>query len=186
MGLKPDLAPRTMSPASLANLIPIKPGEIRNPAGRPSAGRSVKEKMNDLALKNMTEDELRAISKNKKKGWTERAAAERMLRCLESPDIADFEPVLDGQSSLREMRAEGFDTSAIKKVKVKKRSVPQEKGPPIEETERDIELHNRGGSELDRIMDRTEGKPMQEITGIDGGPLEVVVKIVRGVTTDDI
>ncbi len=165
--------------ASLANLIPAKPGEIRNPAGRKTAGASVKEWMNVYAEKDLSEQDLRKIAKDKGKGWSERAAAERMIRALEQPDLADFEPLLDGQMSLREIRAQGHDTATIKKVKCKKRSIPQKEGEsPIEEVEREIELHDRAGSELDRIMDRTEGKPTQEIAGKEGAPLMVqIVKI---------
>ncbi len=172
--VKPELTPREKS---LANLRPAKPGEIRNPKGRPTAGASVKEWINIYAERDLLEEDLRKISRDPQKGWAERAAAERMVRSLEQPDMADFEPLLDGQMSLRELRAQGQDTATIKKVKSRKRTIPQKEGDPVEEVEREIELHDRAGEEMDRILDRTEGKPMQEIASKDGQPL--VVQIVK-------
>ncbi len=36
------------------------------------------------------------------------------------------------------------------------------------------------------IYERVDGKPMQPITGEGGGPIETVVKIVKGVSYDDL
>ncbi len=99
---------------------------------------------------------------------------------MEAGDIADFEPVLDGQMSLRELRTAGICTTVVKKVKTKKRSIPQ--GPdkePIEEVEREIELHDRSGREFDRVLDRTDGKANQTISSPEGGGVNLTVKVMK-------
>lgn len=149
-----------VSPSSLANLNPIKPGEIRNPLGRKTLGASIKECLNSFAEKDLTLDELKKIAKDSAKGWTHRQAALRMIRSLENPDIADFEPLLDGQMGIRELRAQGVDTTSIKKVKHKTRTIQQGEGnEPIQEVEREIELYDRGLEEARTVMDYTEGRP---------------------------
>ncbi len=103
--------------------------------------------------------------------------------------MADFEEVLEGDSRLSELRKNGINTECVKKIKSKQRMITQGEGqPPINEIEREIELHDRSGSELDRIMDRTEGKAMQPVAGPEGGaiPMDVIVKVIRGVSTDDV
>lgn len=170
------------------NLIPAKKGEVRNPAGRKTAGASVKEWMNSFSHRLYDEPKLRRISKDVGAPWAQRAAAIRMLRALECPDLADFEDILSGEKKLSDVRKDGTPTDCIKKVKSKERYIQQGEGEPIKEVEREIELHDRSGSELDRIMDRTEGKPMQPVAGPDGGgiPVDIVVKVIKGVSTDDL
>lgn len=133
----------------------------------------------------MNWEDVSTMAKKGEGNW--RPAAIRLLRTIENPDMADFEPVLEGQESLRESRGSGHDTSLIKKCKTKRRIIPQGKDKdPIEEVEREIELHDRSGVDFDRAMDRTEGKPAQRIVGDTGGPLEVIIKVVRGVSSDEL
>jgi hypothetical protein len=165
--------------ASLANLKPFKPGESGNPKGRPSAGAAVKEWINLLAGKDLTEDDWWEILRNKKEPGNKRYAALHLIRGLENPDIADFEPLLDGQMSLRELRAQGFNTSLVKKTKRKERQIPQGEGQdPIVVVEREIELYDRSGNAFDRIMDRTEGRPRES------QELDINVKVAAEQLTD--
>lgn len=163
---------------------PWKPGQSGNAKGRISAGASILEHVNSLAHAKPTEDKLRAIARNKKVDVIRRAAAERLLRLIEAPDMADFEDVADGISSLRSARASGLNTEAIKKVKVRTRTIPVKDGEPETEVEREIELFDRAGADFDRIMDRTEGRPVQALE--HSGTVDSVVKVIKGVSMDDI
>lgn len=145
------------------------PGQSGNPAGRPTAGASVREWLNVLADKDLSEDEIRAIARDKKASWTKRTAAERMLRTLEAGDIADFAGLLSGENRLEDLRGMGINTEVVKKFKQKTRKVSVGNGETEEVIEREIELHDRAGDDFDRICDRTEGRPKQEITQhVDG------------------
>jgi hypothetical protein len=90
-----------------------------------------------------------------------------MLLALERGDVADFERFLDGRETLEELQARGINTEVVKRVKKKRKILRREvKGDAVEELiqeEREIELHDRGGVEVDRILDRTVGKPVQGI-----------------------
>src|SRR5947207_451921 len=114
---------RGTNPNSLKNLIPAKPGEIRNPLGRKTAGATVKEWLNTLAEKRVTEAQLRSIARNRKAEWARRTAAERMLRTLEAGDMADFQAFLHGEKSLDELKEAGVNTEVLKKIKVKTRTL---------------------------------------------------------------
>lgn len=139
----------------------------------------MKEWLNTFCAQGLTEPDLRAIAKDKSVPWAKRAAAERALRTIEAPDLADFEDFVSGSVSLEDLRAKGIDTGVIKKVKERRqvtRSV--ESGKALEETvTREIELHDRAGEDFDRVSDRTDGKPAQSKTvthqGPGGGPVEI-------------
>jgi hypothetical protein len=149
---------------------PWKPGESGNPAGRKTAGASVREWMNSFAEAELTPAQLRAISLDESMPATKIAAAQRMLRMIEHPDMADFNPYLGGVLDLEQLKGAGIDTSLIKKAKV--REFQGETGTTIE---REIELRDRSGEEFDRVCDRTEGKPKQavDVSGSLGMPTAV-------------
>ena len=84
------------NPRSLANLKPIQPGERRNPTGRRTAGATIREHINVMAEADLTAEELRKIARDPEAGWSSRTAAERILRAMESGDLADFAPLLRG------------------------------------------------------------------------------------------
>lgn len=135
------------------------PGESGNPKGRKSLGAYVSECINALATEQPSVEECRKRLRGKEISSNMRIALVRYVRMMEHPDVADFEPVLDGQKSLRELRTEGVDTAVVRKVKTKKRYIPNGDDPPVEEVEREIELYDRSGQEFDRVLDRTDGKP---------------------------
>lgn len=154
------------------NLKPWRPGQSGNPAGRPSAGASIKEYAN--AMRDLTEKQLRRVARLKSEPADRRAAAERLLRMLESPDLADFQTLIDGEETIPQLKRRGVPTELIKKFKRRTRNIPNGEGAPIIEVEVEIELHDRSGEDFDRVMDRTHGKPLQaiEYSGPDGGPIE--------------
>src|SRR5690349_11333806 len=92
---------------ALANLKPFAPGQSGNPAGRKTAGATMREHINALAEQDLTEEDLRRMARDKAQPWARRAAAERVLKTLEAGDIADFAPFLRGEKSLEQLRADG-------------------------------------------------------------------------------
>lgn len=142
-----------------------QPGQSGNPKGRPTAGASLREWLNVFADAAMTERQLADVARDPDAPWAKRAAAQRALRTIQMPDLADFEPYAKGDVSLQDLRAAGIDTSMLKKAKVKNRKVFSG-GPddaPEELVEREIELKDPAGEEFDRIADRTEGRPTQRV-----------------------
>ncbi len=111
----------------------------------PNAGRSLKEIVNDFTHQELDRPALLAISRNPKSPCLKVIAANRLLAAMERSDLADFEPLLDGQMSARELRAQGVDTTALKKIKQKTRTIPpiEKGGEPTIEVEREIELRER-------------------------------------------
>lgn len=111
------------------NLIPAKPGEIRNPEGRKTYGAYVKEHWNSIALKiekgELSYEDLKEIATNDI-NTNRRTAAMRMLLSIE--DLEEFK----------------------------------------------------------EMMDRTSGKSSQPVTGEGGGPIEVVVKVLKQAVMDDV
>lgn len=170
---------QALTPSPVNGVVPPvehrwKPGQSGNPDGRPSAGMTIKEWINKMGAEDLTEAELRKVARSKSAPWTKRAAANRILRTLETPDMADFQDACDGVADLKSLRDAGLNTEVVKKMKVKTRTIGGGHGEePVVEVERELELHDRAGEDFDRIMDRTEGKAKQvsEITGKDGSAL---------------
>jgi hypothetical protein len=156
----------------------FKPGQVANPKGRAaSAGTSIREWVNALAARELTELQVRRIARDKKAPLLKRAAAERMLRMVEAGDLADLEPYLDGSKTLAELRKAGINTEVVKKAKATRRT--DEKGVEVET--RELELHDRAGEEFDRICDRTDGRPTQRME-VEGAGLPTVVEIITPLT----
>lgn len=156
-----------------------KPGQSGNPGGRPSAGSTIREHINDLATSALDEPSIRAIAKDIKAPWPKRAAANRILRTMEAGDLADFAGLLSGENKLEDLRAMGINTEVVKKFKQKTRVVPSGNNKIEEVIEREIELFDRAGDDFDRIIDRTAGKPTQavEVSGPDKGPIETKKRV---------
>jgi hypothetical protein len=143
-----------------------KPGQSGNPTGKPrSAGYTLREWINRFAEDGHTEDELRKIARGKANPWPMRAAAERVLRAIESADLADFEELVEGTKRLTQLRSEGVNTAVVKKIK------------PCGERGFEIELHDRSGVDFDRIIDRTDGRPTTAVEAeVEGEKLTVRIR----------
>jgi hypothetical protein len=164
-------------PNSLANLKPFEPGVSGNPKGRKTAGASVREWMNVLGEQDLTVPELRAIAADEKLPALKRAAAERIVRMTERPNLADFADYIDGEVGIKDLAASGIDTAIVKKAKTRKRTYETQAGTSVTEVEREIELHDRSGEEFDRVCDRTEGRPTQAID-VSATNMPSAVKII--------
>lgn len=70
------------SPASRRNLRPVKPGQVLNPKGRPSAGVAVKELWNEMAGWPLAR--LQAAADDEKAPVARRAAAKRWVAALDN------------------------------------------------------------------------------------------------------
>jgi hypothetical protein len=79
-----------------------------------------------------------------------------MLRTVEAPDLADFEDLVKGSTTLKALRDQGINTEAIKKIK------PTEGG-------NEVELFDRAGVDFDRVVEHTDGKPHQTADVTSGG-----------------
>lgn len=141
----------------------FKPGQSGNPAGRPAAGASLREWVNTFDQKKLSRQQLLAIARDDSQPFARQAAAIRCLRTTENPNMADFEPLLRGTQTLEELAKAGVDTSLVKRIKERRKAVVEDDEHIADEIERDIELHDRGGEEFDRICDRTDGKPRQVV-----------------------
>jgi hypothetical protein len=159
----------------------FKPGQSGNPNGRPTAGATLREWVNVLAAKNLSEKELRRLARDQKVPWPKRAAANRILRTLEVPDLADLEDVLTGDVTLKQAREQGLNTEVVKKMKVKTRYVLNRDGDAEKEIEREVELFDRAGVDFDRVTEHTDGRPAQGLH-LSG---EVNQTIKRVVIEDD-
>lgn len=131
------------------NLKPFPPGVSGNPEGRKTAGATIREHINSLAEKGLTEAELLAVARDKNEPWTRRAAAERILKTLEVGDLADFQPLMHGMT-LQQLRDQGVNTETLKKYRLGKDGVS-------------FELHDRAGTDFDRVVEQTAGKPEQAV-----------------------
>src|SRR5439155_17562829 len=132
--------------------------------------------LNSFAETKLNEQELRAIARDKSVEWSKRTAAERMIRTLEAGDLADFQPYLAGEKSLEELRQAGINTELVKKAKVKVRTLDD----GTTETEREVELFDRAGTDFDRVCDRTEGRPRQVVEVESSGVAPQVLVLPHG------
>jgi hypothetical protein len=147
----------------------FKPGQSGNPSGRPAIGASTREWMN--ALQDATEAELRAIARGKSEPAARRGAAIEILKMITLGDVADFQKLCEGEVTLEELRAAGTDTSVIKRFKPTKRTFTNSRGGlEIVETV-ELELHDRTGESLDRVIGQTDGHPTQRVQVDDAGAL---------------
>lgn len=139
------------------NLRPWQPGQSGNPKGRPkNLGATVLEHLNGLGAAGLTKQQLEAIRDDETEGFVKRAAAVRAIRLIEAPDIADYSDLITGRKTLKQLRRTGVSTAAIKKLK----PVPDKDGGLLGY---EVELRDTSGQEFDRLLDRTDGKPVQRI-----------------------
>jgi hypothetical protein len=138
----------------------FQPGRSGNPNGRPPAGATLREWLNVLAQACHTEDEIRQVARDKRNPWPKRAAAERILRALEVGDLADFQPFLNGEASIKDLRAAGIRTEVVKRAKITAKG------------DREIELHDRAGADFDRVIHETAGDPPKMLALESDGDIE--------------
>ena len=152
-----------------------KGGHLLTP--RRSAEKLIEKTFNSFAAKSRAGylgiESLKRIAKTDP-DFTRRAAAVQCLQACEYPDIADYEAALVGDKSLNQLRELGLNTSAIKKFKIKIKNTTNANGDITTERTADMELHQRAGESLDRIMDRTGGRPRVSVDlAAQAGPPEI-------------
>jgi len=114
------------------------------------------------------------------------AAIEWLDRLAGGHDIADFEGLCDGKESMADLKGRGIPTRLLKKVKTTTRTCTRggNEGTSIH---REVELNERGGQAVDRILDRTVGKAVSrnEHSGAEGGPIPHTVTIIHEFDDED-
>jgi len=158
----------------------FKRGNSGNPRGSRPFGETLRGWLNRLG--GMNEERLRAIARRAGRSAVKRAAANMLLDAMRRPDLADFEALLNGEDTLKGARAKGLDTAQLKRVKAKRREIPQDGGPPIVETEREIELHDRVLPANEFSTHETSGTPTRTVH-IQGdapplGPPQIFVRVL--------
>lgn len=131
----------------------FKAGNPGGPGRPPNAGATIIEWWNILVAADPTEEELQQLAKYARP-LAKRMAALEILQTLERADLADFAEYLSGEKTLPELRKAGLPTSLIRKAS----NHPGKYGDA-----RGLELHDRRGTALDRILDRTLGRPKQAV-----------------------
>lgn len=129
----------------------FKKGQSGNAGGSPTVGAIVKNYFNRLARHKISTARLRSLIANEKKPHLLRAAAEQLLHTRGATTLADFDPWMRGEKTLKELYDAGVDVSLVKTASI------SDKGA------RRIELHDRSGQNMDRLMDQTSSRPKQEI-----------------------
>lgn len=138
----------------------FKPGNPGGP-GRPPAGVTILEHINGFVMADTSAKALKRIAKDENEGVARRIAARRLLSAVDQNDLADFTPLVEGEMTLAQLRAKGVDTTIVKKSKTR---FLKDGG-----IEREVELRDEAANDFDRILDRTIGKPKQEVTQhVDG------------------
>jgi hypothetical protein len=138
-----------------------QPGQSGNPAGRVSAGASIREQLNTMI--EFTAAELRVVAKDRKAPASRRAAAGQLLRMIRGCDAADFESYVDGSKTLVELRAAGVDTQVIKKMGRTNTTRTDKDGGETTTAKATLEFADPVGEALDRVIDRTEGRAIQRV-----------------------
>ncbi len=150
---------------------PWPPGVSGNPKGRRTAGASVREWVNSLVEGRVPAPALRKIADDEREEPARRAAAVRVLRMVEDPDLADFADAIEGGATLGELRDRGVPTRLIKRLKSKTRTLKG--GKTL--TTREIELHDRSGEDFDRVIEQTDGRPRQTVAVESQMPLAIEI-----------
>lgn len=136
-------------------------GVSPNPEGRPPGGLVVEEWLNLLLHDaEMDRDQLWRIAEAAKTPTAKAIAANQALLARFPADLSDFEPYIEGESTLKQLKQAGVATYGVKSCEVKRKRLIVGAGDAAQEWEvehRKIELHDRSGPAFDRVMDRTQG-----------------------------
>jgi len=132
-------------------------------------GLSVIEWWNAFAAQHLTEQQLIEIKRDKSADFVKRGAADACIQWVRGDgDLADFSGFLHEGKSLKELRAEGIDTSVVKSASVGEKA-------------NRIELRNTVGEWLDRLIDRTHGGVKQNLTvTVDAPPVVIAFGVMPG------
>lgn len=154
----------------------FRPGDGRQRPGRPAASASYKNWLNEM--QDWDAEQLLSLIRSKRGPALKIAAARDILERAFPGDLADFELVCMGEIGLDEARARGLLTDRIKKLKTKE--FTDKDGNTS--TTREVELKDDANKALDRVLDRTGGKPAQEVQlrhsgGVDLG---ILVRVEGG------
>ena len=164
---KPMTTAINLTPSPISGVVPpvehrFKEGNKLSPS-RPAAGATIKQWLNVFAADDLDEESLRRIAGDRKAPWPKRAAANRAIKTMESPDLSDFAGLLRGENQLEDLRAMGINTDVVKKFKQKTRKVSVGEGQTEEVIDREIELYDRSGTDFERVVNHTDGSPIQTV-----------------------
>lgn len=124
-----------------------------------TAGGRAKQFVN--AMREMALGDVRRVWKNRASPVLKRAAALRLIRCLENPDLAAFCKLMRAEETLTEARRRGVPTHQIKRMR------------PVVGRDADnadvligyeIELWDRGQKEWESLLHETDGKPAETVS----------------------
>lgn len=141
-------------------LYPAQKGNPGGPGRPPNAGRSIKEKMNDYVSQGLTREQLAKIRDSRLAKVADVAAAVRLLRMMEDPDIAEYANLIDGSADLMTLRERGIDTRSIRKFKQRSRQVAVGDGNFETVIDREIELYDRSLADAKLVIEQTDGAPV--------------------------
>lgn len=130
-----------------------QPGQSGNPAGRKTAGASIREWYN--SMHGWSEDDLKRCMNDKKEGYSKRKVAEAILN-MGAVDVADYEDLIEGRKTLAQLKAEGVRTNTIKRVK---RKTKTDGGG----SEYEIEFRDSVDTVTEAIIGHTDGKAIQRV-----------------------
>jgi hypothetical protein len=153
---------------------PVSLGKRKKSTGPgESAGAIFRRYVDILCQMGLTREQLQKVATDPLTPQPIQVAAIFHLQSAEYPDLATFEPYLNGTKSLAQLREEGVSTSAVKKAKAK--TVADDNGNPV--VTREIELFDRNREAADLIIRHTAGELPREINHNINQPMVQVVRI---------
>jgi hypothetical protein len=147
----------------------FKPGNAGG--GRKSIGASVREWLS--ALDGEPRDVLERIARSRVEPASRVMAAQALLRAIDRADPEEFEDVIGGKRTLKELRAAGVPTRGIKRMKLNAAGGL------------DIELRSDERDDAAFIVDHTDGKAIQRIA-TDSPPMLAVQISVPGLSVGEL
>ena len=150
--------------------------------GKPkNVGLTIIENLNTWADRRLVRRDLENIARSNDATFSEVIGAVQALHASEYTDMADFEELCEDGMTLKKLRDLGVNTAAVKKLRVKTTSRTTHDGETIVETTKEVELHERATESFREIMDRTNGKAIQQMTVENVAPIQGIVIHFMGV-----